>query len=169
MRCRGLHGFANCACLEGFPFPALLSVAPYCVPGGIRVVSRGAAAVVRRQVQWHGPATFGATIRCHRFLGVAEGCKTGIVKPIPLLAVARRCCVLLPGWCQKWCQRPRRIAVMRRAPRRQGADRFLPNPYPGSQAREHRATTLPGATQVRSRAPCAPHNEAEPTGFGTLP
>ena len=28
----------------GFPFPALLSVAPYCVPGGIRVVSK----VVRR-------------------------------------------------------------------------------------------------------------------------
>ena len=25
--------------LEGFPFPALLRVAPYCVPGGIRVVS----------------------------------------------------------------------------------------------------------------------------------
>ena len=33
--------FANAAYLEGFPFPALLSVAPYCVPGGVRVVSNG--------------------------------------------------------------------------------------------------------------------------------
>src|SRR5918992_1079425 len=39
MRCRGLLRLANPAYLEGFPFPALLSVAPYCVPGGIRVVS----------------------------------------------------------------------------------------------------------------------------------
>jgi hypothetical protein len=30
---------ANPAYLKGFPFPALLSVAPYCAPGGIRVVS----------------------------------------------------------------------------------------------------------------------------------
>jgi hypothetical protein len=30
---------ANAAYLEGFPFPALLRVAPYCVRGGIRVVS----------------------------------------------------------------------------------------------------------------------------------
>jgi hypothetical protein len=39
---------ANTAYLEGFPFPALPSVAPYCAPGGIRVVSEnrglGAAA-----------------------------------------------------------------------------------------------------------------------------
>jgi hypothetical protein len=35
-----VQGIANAAYLEGFPFPALLSVAPYCVPGGIRVVSR---------------------------------------------------------------------------------------------------------------------------------
>jgi hypothetical protein len=39
MCCRGVQGIANAAYLEGFPFPALLSVAPYCVPGGIRVVS----------------------------------------------------------------------------------------------------------------------------------
>jgi hypothetical protein len=39
MRCRGVQGIANAAYLEGFPFPALLCVAPYCVPGGIRVVS----------------------------------------------------------------------------------------------------------------------------------
>src|SRR5687768_13280075 len=39
MRCRGLQRLANAAYLEGFPFPALLRVAPYCVPGGVRVVS----------------------------------------------------------------------------------------------------------------------------------
>src|SRR5215211_7156537 len=39
MRCRGVLGIANAAYLEGFPFPALLRVAPYCAPGGIRVVS----------------------------------------------------------------------------------------------------------------------------------
>ena len=40
MGCWALQGFANAAYLEGFPFPALLRVAPYCVPGGIRVVSK---------------------------------------------------------------------------------------------------------------------------------
>jgi hypothetical protein len=39
MCCRGLHELANPAYLEGFPFPALLRVAPYCVPGGARVVA----------------------------------------------------------------------------------------------------------------------------------
>src|ERR687898_386094 len=34
-----LQGIANAAYLEGFPFPVLLRVAPYCVPGGIRVVA----------------------------------------------------------------------------------------------------------------------------------
>ena len=34
-----MQEIANPAYLEGFPFPALLRVAPYCVPGGIRVVS----------------------------------------------------------------------------------------------------------------------------------
>ena len=33
----------NCRCriFRGVPFPALLLVAPYCVPGGVRVVSGG--------------------------------------------------------------------------------------------------------------------------------
>jgi hypothetical protein len=39
MCCRGVQRIANPPYLEGFPFPALLSVAPYCVPSGIRVVS----------------------------------------------------------------------------------------------------------------------------------
>jgi hypothetical protein len=36
---QALQGIAHAAYLEGFPFPALLCVAPYCAPGGIRVVS----------------------------------------------------------------------------------------------------------------------------------
>src|SRR5215217_5361761 len=39
MRCRGLHTLANPAYLAGFLCSALLSVAQYCVPGGVRVVS----------------------------------------------------------------------------------------------------------------------------------
>jgi hypothetical protein len=39
MRCRGLHEVANPASLGGFLCSGLLSVAPYCAPGGIRVVS----------------------------------------------------------------------------------------------------------------------------------
>ena len=38
-RCRALHGLANAAYLEGFLFSGLLSVAPYCVPCRLRVVS----------------------------------------------------------------------------------------------------------------------------------
>src|SRR5829696_5199111 len=39
MGCRGLHRNTNPAYLSRFRFSALLGVAPYCVPGGIRVVS----------------------------------------------------------------------------------------------------------------------------------
>src|SRR5215208_8415508 len=39
MRCRGMQGVAEPPYLGGFLFSGLLSVAPYCVPGGIRVVS----------------------------------------------------------------------------------------------------------------------------------
>src|SRR5918997_4246289 len=39
MRCRDLHRVANPAYLSRFPFSALPCVAPYCAPGGIRVVS----------------------------------------------------------------------------------------------------------------------------------
>jgi hypothetical protein len=38
-RCRGLHGLAIAAYISRFAFSGLLSVAPYCVPGGIRLVS----------------------------------------------------------------------------------------------------------------------------------
>jgi hypothetical protein len=40
-RCRGLHEVANLPYLKGFPFSALPCVAPYCVPGGVKVVSGG--------------------------------------------------------------------------------------------------------------------------------
>jgi hypothetical protein len=49
------------------------------------------------------PATFGATIRRHLFLGVAGGCRIALYKPISLLVVAYCFRVLRPGWCQKWC------------------------------------------------------------------
>jgi hypothetical protein len=39
MRCRGLHEVANPAFLGGFLWYGLLGVAPYCVPGGVRVVT----------------------------------------------------------------------------------------------------------------------------------
>jgi hypothetical protein len=39
MRCRGVHSLANPACLGHLLCSTLLGVAPYCVPGGIRVVS----------------------------------------------------------------------------------------------------------------------------------
>src|SRR5215218_4463435 len=38
---RGVHGLANPAYSSQPPFSALLCVAPYCVPGGVRVVSGG--------------------------------------------------------------------------------------------------------------------------------
>jgi hypothetical protein len=45
-----IRGSANPAFLEGFPLSRLLSVAPYCVPGGVRVVSeaRGYASTGER-------------------------------------------------------------------------------------------------------------------------
>jgi hypothetical protein len=39
MCCRGLHRNANPAYLRGFLCSGLPCVAPYCVPGGVRVVS----------------------------------------------------------------------------------------------------------------------------------
>jgi len=39
MRCRGLQRIAKPAYLSRFLFSGLLRVAPYCVPGGVRVVS----------------------------------------------------------------------------------------------------------------------------------
>src|SRR5215217_1195260 len=49
------------------------------------------------------PAPFGATIRCHRFLGVALCCRIGLSKPFSLQAVARCFWVLRSEWCQQWC------------------------------------------------------------------
>ena len=59
--------------------------------------------------------SIGATIRLHRLPRVAEGCKTGLDKPICLLAVAHRGYVLRPEWCQQWCQKHHRVVVTRSA------------------------------------------------------
>ena len=85
-----MQGIANATYLEGFRFSGLLRVAPYCVPGGIRVVSGRATATVRQQVQWQALATFGATIRRLLFPGVAVCCRIRLSKQISLLMVARR-------------------------------------------------------------------------------
>jgi hypothetical protein len=45
-RCRGLHGLANAPFLGDFLCSGLLSVAPYCVPGGIRVVSHSCSTML---------------------------------------------------------------------------------------------------------------------------
>src|SRR5215204_1604464 len=46
MRCRGVQGVANTPYLKGFLCCALLLVAPYCVPGGIRVVSHSCSTIL---------------------------------------------------------------------------------------------------------------------------
>jgi hypothetical protein len=43
MRCRGLQRLAKPLCIGGFLCSGLQAVAPYCVPGGVRVVSGGRA------------------------------------------------------------------------------------------------------------------------------
>src|SRR5215203_3031195 len=94
MRCWGLPSVANTVCLGPFLFLGLQRVAPYCAPGGIRLVSGRATPKVRQQVQWHALATFGATIHRHPFLSVAQHCRIGIDKLISMLTVAHGFCVL---------------------------------------------------------------------------
>src|SRR5215211_6487030 len=97
-----MHEVAIPVYLSRFLFSGLLSVAPYCVPGGIRVVSGRVTATVRQQVQWHALATFSrATIRRYLFLCVAICCRIALSKPISLLVVARCFCVLCAQWCQQ--------------------------------------------------------------------
>ena len=54
-RCRGLPRVANPRYLSLFPFSALLCVAPYCAPGGVRVVSGnsglGVAGTIAAQIR----------------------------------------------------------------------------------------------------------------------
>jgi hypothetical protein len=57
MRCWGLHGLANPAWINRFPFYALPCVATYCVPGGVRVVSISPS---------HLPSTKGSLVRALR-------------------------------------------------------------------------------------------------------
>jgi hypothetical protein len=75
MRCSGVQGFAIAAYLEGFPFPALLRVAPYCVPGGIRVVSMSSAplASTKGSLCWEAMAARLRFARSHRRSPPASG------------------------------------------------------------------------------------------------
>jgi hypothetical protein len=50
MCCRDSHGIADPAFLAGFLCCGLLRVAPYCVPGGVRVVSRDTPVRFDRQL-----------------------------------------------------------------------------------------------------------------------
>jgi hypothetical protein len=52
MRCGGLHRNANPAFLGGFLCSGLLRVAPYCAPGGIRVVSGRGLALTLAALKW---------------------------------------------------------------------------------------------------------------------
>ena len=45
-----------------------------------------------------------ATIRRPLFLCVAVCCRIGVGKPVSLLEVTHRFCMLRAQWCQKWCQ-----------------------------------------------------------------
>ena len=48
-----MQKLANPAYLEGFPFSGLLSIAPYCVRGGIRVVSTEASLLHATARLWY--------------------------------------------------------------------------------------------------------------------
>src|SRR5215216_6798314 len=50
MRWWGLLGAANSAFPKGFPFCGLPSVAPYCAPGGVRVVSEAGGWYLRDSI-----------------------------------------------------------------------------------------------------------------------
>src|SRR5215207_11644788 len=83
MCCGGLHGVANPAYLEGFPFPALLSVAPYCAPGGVRVVSisptRPQPALPRSR---HGSSTHRRALRSTRIQRTGKLYSPKVVKGV---------------------------------------------------------------------------------------
>jgi hypothetical protein len=68
---------------------------------------------------------------------VSGRCTIGLSKPISLLTVAHRFCMLRPQWCQQWCQYHHRVGVTRRAikgiraallsPSKQAVDVFSPS------------------------------------------
>jgi hypothetical protein len=121
------------------------------------------------------PAPFGATIRRHRFLGVA-GCRINrLSKRISLLMVAHRCSVLRSGWCQERCQTASLTTALFGvvAPRTSSGAATLfsiesaPRDYPRATTREkvlllHLATggphmtrrSTPGTARARARSPC---------------
>jgi hypothetical protein len=100
---QGCAGNCKCRIFRGVSFSCL---APCCTAlrsryqSGIRTsdsYNLTAGPMARTRDLWsHYPPT-----------PVAEGsggCRTGVFKPISLLAVARRFCVLCAQWCQQWCQ-----------------------------------------------------------------
>jgi hypothetical protein len=56
---------------------------------------------VRQLLRGLEPAPFGATIRRNLYPRFAACCITGLGKPIYLLTVAHRFCMLRPQWCQQ--------------------------------------------------------------------
>jgi hypothetical protein len=141
------------------------------------------------------PAPFGATIRRHRFLGVA-GCRINrLSKRISLLMVAHRCSVLRSGWCQERCQTASLTTALFGvvAPRTSSGAATLfsiesaPRDYPRAITREkvlllHLATGGPHMTRrsaraarARARSPCGRltrgaqrHPAAYPSGTSTV-
>ena len=105
----------------GYPSPDLPSVtATLLLPHASAIAPAGSdfPAIIRVTDGARTRDLLGATIRRHRLPRVATGCKIGLSKPISLLAVARRCCALRPGWCQEWCQNHHRVVFARGALRR---------------------------------------------------
>jgi hypothetical protein len=70
MLCRGLHSLANPAYLSRFPFSGLLSVAPYCVLGGVREVSNDLNANTEAHLLPHISLTYAESKR------VTDGTRT---------------------------------------------------------------------------------------------
>jgi hypothetical protein len=158
-----LHRNANPAYLKGLLFSGLLRVAPYCVLGGIRVVSGRATATVRQQVRWQALATCGATIRCHSFLWVAVGCRIGFSKLFSWLVVARCFCVLHAQWCQKWCQMSSDPCACNTVGCAE--DRYWSAPNSGQRARIAQAETIwsvRSLLRLRTRSTAAPTSSCAP-------
>jgi hypothetical protein len=166
------------------PRSKLAALGTPCSLGGVCMVSRrhglsgrlGIYTANRGTTDGSRTRALGATIRCHRFLGVAGCCRIGLDKRISLLVVAHRCCVLRPEWCQKWCQTvsPTTSVVRIVAPSTSSdaATSFsieaAPRDCPRAATREkvlllHLATggphmtrqSTPETARARARSPCA--------------
>ena len=147
MCCRGLQEVANAAYLGGFFSPvcrvlhriAFPVVSERCQTTSMRTPKRIYFRILAlpmrnlRVTDGLQPAPFGATIRLHLFPGVSTRCRIGLSKPISLLVLARRFCVLRSECCP---------STAARSPRRSGKHASgigvqIPPPYyEGSGGRE---------------------------------